>query len=222
MADGNNTNFSRDPIAFCKRKCVNIQNTQASIKVFDARLAYADAFIDLVPWGNNQVVFTPKGSLVWTGKSTILKGYYFPYIAYGDLTSTGHAAKPLKDIPKNNPKHKFIFTGGVNGCSPMLLKGDDDRTVWGFHYPNSDGKEKGYPLLKMIGKSSSDIIIALDFDLYGTGTDPNGFAFFYFENGKWVGVVQSHKQGAPDMKSRINSMSINTQKGDSGVTVVRP
>lgn len=221
MAKGNNTLFERDPIAFCKTKCVNIQNRQSGVKIFNARLAYQHAFFDLVPWGSNQVVFTPKGSGEWDGKDSILKGYFFPYIAYGDLTSTGHAAVALKDIPKTKPAYKYIFTGGVNGCSPMLLKGDAD-TVTAFHYPNSDGKAKGYPLLKEIGKTAADIIISLDFDVYGTTTHPNGFAFFYFFEGQWTGVTQSHKQGAPDKDKGISSMSINTAMGDHGVTHIIP
>lgn len=222
MAKGNNKKFERDPIAFCKEKCVNIQNRQGDFAVFNPRLAYQHSFFDLKPWGKNQVIFTPCGSGTWGGKDTILRAYYFPYIAYGDLTSTGHAAVPLKGIPKTNPAYNYIFTGGVNGCSPMLLKGDYSNTVWGFHYPNSDGKKKGYPLLSDIGKTADDIIISLDFDVYGTDTNPNGFAFFYYYNGQWTGVVQSQIQGVPDASKGVSSMSINKSMGVNGVTHIIP
>lgn len=223
MAKGNNTAFTRDPIEFCKNKCVNIQNRQSGIRIFNARLAYPMAFFDLVPWGKDQVVFTPMGSGIWSGKDTIIKGYYFPYIPYGDLTSTGHEAVALENIPKTNPAFPFIFTGGVNGCSPMLLKGSGD-TVTAFHYPNSDGKAKGYPLLKLIKKTADDIIISLDFDVYGTDHNPNGFAFFYFYKGQWTGVTQSQIQGTPDQGRGLNSMSINMgmKEADRGVKHVLP
>ncbi|MEK6239400.1 MAG: hypothetical protein N2C14_32180 [Planctomycetales bacterium] len=225
MGSGHNTKFVRDPIAYLKSTCVSMQTKGGLIgKDFDFRKAHEHAFIDFSPWSwgsfAKQVVFTAKATGTWTGKDSILKSYYFPYIQYGSLTG-GHAAVPLKGIPKTNPAYNFIFTGGVNGCSPMLLEGDSSGEVWGFHYPNSDGQKKDYPLLNLIGKSSSDIIISLDFKgTYGSKKHPNGFAFFYYQGTKWVGVTQSHLMGAANAKKGMCTMSINKDIGDDGVTIV--
>ena len=140
-----------------------------------------------------------------------------PYRQYGAITSDKQDLAPVEGIPTSLPAKKFIFTGGQNGCSLLLMKGTGG-TVSAFHYPNSDGKKKGYPLLQRIGKTKGDILLAIDFDLYGDAKNPNACSFFFCRNREWIGVTQPQVQGMPDLGKGRCSMSINKEIGVRVVT----
>src|SRR5262249_16740966 len=142
---------------------------------FDAKRTHAPCYFDLLPWSSsffssaNQVMLSPTTTL----GPNLITGYYVPYLAYGTITSNNTDLVPLDNVPKSLPPYRFIFTGGQNGCSLLLLRGTDPDTVCALHYPNSDGKRRGYPLLSRIGRTAGGIILAIDFDLYGDDDNPN-------------------------------------------------
>ena len=139
----------------------------------------------------------------------MIPAYYAPYLAFGTITSNNQALAPLDNIPAAHPPRRFIFTGGQNGCSFLLLRGAAHGNVCALHYPNSDGKHHGYPLLVGIHRTAADILLAIDFDLYGDDNHPNACSFFYHNGTEWVGVTQPQKQGAVDRTLGRCSMSLN-------------
>ncbi|ARU59303.1 MAG: hypothetical protein MI864_24870 [Pseudomonadales bacterium] len=206
--------FLLDPVKYATQTCINLQTGSGSgttLGGFDANKSYSPCYFNLAPWSSsvfsatNQVMLEPTT----TPGTGLITGYYVPYLAYGTITSNNASLVVLDNVPKSNPPYKFIFTGGQNGCSLLLLKGTSSSNVCALHYPNSDGKKNGYPLLSRINKSASDIILAIDFDLYGDTNNPNAASFFYYDGSEWIGVTQPQIQGAPDMTHKRNSMSIN-------------
>ena len=205
--------FTADPIKYATQTCINLQTAGGYVASdgFDANKAYAPAYFSLSPWSTSVFSSVDQVILKPSIKSSInsIAGYYVPYIAYGTITSNNANLVLLDGVPKSNPPFKFIFTGGQNGCSLLLLKSEYPAHVCALHYPNSEGKANGFPLLKNIGKTKEDIIFSIDFDLYGDGSNPNAASFLFHDGAKWVGVTQPQIQGAPDMSHKRNSMSIN-------------
>lgn len=208
--------FLRDPFTYVKFTCINLQTPSGAGTVippggFNANQAYSPAYFDLVPWSGGLLTATTQVMLSAGTKfsSDLIAGYYVPYIAYGTIVNNGAAMVPLDNVPASNPPYKFIFTGGQNGCSLLLLKGTQAGTVCALHYPNSDGKAADYPLLARIGKTKADILLAIDFDFYGTAQNPNACSFFYHDGTEWVGVTQPQVQGAANMDWKRPSMSLN-------------
>jgi hypothetical protein len=217
--------FLLDPLKYVRTVCINLQTASGQIgsAAFNANKAYAPCYFDLVPWssslfgGASQVALAPTATM---GQNQIT-GYYVPYISYQSVASTAsdHIDPVLLDnVPKTLPANRFIFTGGQNGCSLLLLTGGAPGTVSALHYPNSDGKAKGYPLLAKVGKTAADIIIAIDFGVYGSGNPddarhgtyhPNAASFFYHDGKEWIGVTQPQVQGPVNMEWKRPSMSIN-------------
>jgi hypothetical protein len=212
--------FLNDPLLYVAKVCINLQTGSGqgtTLADFNANFTYAPCYFDLAPWSTGffssfstvtQVMLVPTTQ----GGPDLISGYYVPYIAYGSITSSGSEMMPLDDVPATDPPYDFIFTGGQNGCSLLLMTGSKPNTVCALHYPNSDGKKNGYPLLKNIGKTDKDILIAIDFDLYGEAANPNACSFFYYKK-EWIGVTQSQIQGMPDMEHKRPTMSINKRKG---------
>ncbi len=210
--------FLTDPLKYARTVCINLQGGGGHIiGGFNANNSYAPCYFDLVPWstslfgGASQVILTPTLAM---GANQIT-GYYVPYISYQSINSTNldHIAPVLLDgVPRNLPANQFIFTGGQNGCSLLLMNGNAGNTVSVMHYPNSNGKGLGYPMLAQVGKTAADIIIAIDFDVYGEAENPNACSFFYHNGTEWMGVIQPQVQGPVNMEWKRPSMSINKQK----------
>ncbi len=204
--------FLLSPTTYVKTTCINLQTrSMATPTAFNANLAYDTAYFDLVPWSSSlfgsasQVMLVPQ---VGAGPG-LIDGYYVPYLAFGTITSNNQALAPLENVPKNAPAHKFIFTGGQNGCSLLLLTGNSADTVCALHYPNSEGKREGYPLLSRIGRTAADVLLSIDFDLYGDELQPNACSFFFHNGTEWIGITQPQLQGAPSRDWGRCSMSLN-------------
>jgi len=207
--------FKLNPLAYVKVTCINPQTPSGMIGnvAFNANLAYDTMYCDLVPWSKSffgstqQVMLAPQAA----PSPKMIPAYYVPYLAYGTITSNNQAMQPLENVSATAPTHKYIFTGGQNGCSLLLLEGAVQGTVTALHYPNSDGKKAGYPLLSRINRDKSHIKLAIDFDMYGTDRQPNACSFFYHNGTEWVGVTQPQVQGPPSKDWKRCSMSLNGQ-----------
>jgi len=209
--------FLRDPLEYVKCTCMNLQTasgagTAIQEGAFNANQAYSTLYCDLVPWSTSvfssfatQVMLAPQTAF----SPSMIPAYYAPYLAWGTIVSNSQSLVVTDDIPASNPAHNFIFTGGQNGCSLLLLKGTQPATVRALHYPNSDGKKAGYPLLDRIGATAADILLSIDFDLYGEAHNPNACSFFYYDGREWIGVTQPQVQGAVNMTWKRCSMSLN-------------
>jgi hypothetical protein len=213
------TRFKTNPLKFARDVCINLQGAGGLVAPggFDANKSYAPCWFDLEPWSSSifssatQVILKPTTTMA----PGLLQGYYVPYISFGNVASkdADHIDMVLLDgVPKTLPAYSVVFTGGQNGCSLLMLKGGAADTVSFVHYPNSDGKKKGYPLLSQVGKTAADILLAIDFDMYGEENNPNAASFFFYDGGKWVGVTQPQVQGAISMSRMRPSMSINRNK----------
>lgn len=208
--------FMLDPLAYVKVTCINLQTpsgagTAIPVGGFNANSAYATLYCDLVPWSSSlfgsssQVMLAPQ-----TGFSAaMIPAYYAPYLAWGTIVSNNQPLVPLDNIPAAAPPQNYIFTGGQNGCSLLLLRGTMPGTVCALHYPNSTGKAAGYPLLAGIGRTAADILLAIDFDLYGDTANPNACSFFFHNGTEWIGVTQPQIQGGVNMDWKRCSMSLN-------------
>lgn len=217
------TKFTLDPIKYVQGTCINLQTGSGSgTSGIDSNAlnSYAPAYFDLVPWSSSlfgstsQVMLKPATAM----SAGLMAGYYVPYINYGAITSNGTALVLLDDVPAALPPYKFIFTGGQNGFRLLLLHGSAPNTVSALHYPNSDGKAAGYPLLSKVNRQKSDIILSIDFNIYGEATNPNAASFFFHNGTEWIGITQPQVQGAPSTDWKRCSMSINKAKGVHKVT----
>lgn len=219
------TRFRTNPLKFARDVCINLQGAGgiAPVGGFNANRSYAPCWFDLEPWSSSlfssasQVILKPTTEMA----AGLLQGYYVPYISYGNVASTAadHIDMVLLDgVPKRLPAYSVVFTGGQNGCSLLMLKGRTEDTVSFVHYPNSDGKAKGYPLLDQVRKTAADILLAIDFDMYGEEAHPNAASFFFYDGTKWVGVTQPQVQGAISMSQMRPSMSINRSKPPRFIT----
>lgn len=205
--------FQLDPLKYVTNTCINLQTGAgyAQVGAFDANKAYNTCYFKLTPWSSSlfsaasQVILEPQS----TFEAGLLTGFYVPYLAYGTITSNNANLVPLDNVSATAPIHKYIFTGGQNGCSLLLLNGTTPGTVCALHYPNSTGKAEGYPLLARIGRTAADIILAIDFDLYGEDQNPNACSFFYHNGTEWVGVTQPQVQGPANISWKRASMSLN-------------
>ena len=209
--------FLADPIGYSTRVCINLQTSGGFVAQgggFNANQAYSPCYFDLEPWPSGFFSSTKQVNLVpkVAAGVDLITGYYVPYLAFGTITSNNLALVPLDNVPKHNPPYNFIFTGGQNGCSLLLLRGTLPNTVCALHYPNSDGKSNDYPLLSRINRTKNDIILAIDFDLYGTATNPNACSFFYYDGNEWTGLTQPQVQGPADRDQGRPSMSLNPNK----------
>lgn len=209
--------FLVDPISYASRVCINLQTAGGFVRdtsSFDANQAHSPAYFDLEPWPSGFFSSTKQVNLVpqLGAGPDLITGYYVPYLAFGTITSNNLDLVPLDNVPKTHPPYDFIFTGGQNGCSLLLLNGTLPNTVCALHYPNSDGKAKGYPLLERINRTKDDIILAIDFDLYGTDANPNACSFFYFDGNEWTGLTQPQVQGPADRTQGRPSMSISSER----------
>jgi hypothetical protein len=215
--------FTLDPLKYVLGTCINLQTASGSYVTaasFNANAAHAPAYFDLVPWstslfGGVSQVMLEASTANAAGR---MAGYYVPYINYGAITSNNTAMVLLDNVPASNPPYKYIFTGGQNGCSLLLLRGTAANTVAALHYPNSDGKAANYPLLAKVNRQKADIILAIDFDVYGETNNPNAASFFFHTGTEWIGVTQPQVQGAPSTDWKRVSMSINKSKGPLKVT----
>ena len=213
MSAGEVQRFLRDPLAYVKSTCINLQTASGANAggAFNAIQAYNDVYCDLVPWSSSlfsnvsQVMLAPQTAV----SPQMIPAYYVPYLAYGSITSDNQNLVPLDNIPAAHPAHNFIFTGGQNGCSLLLMHGTNPGTVCALHYPNSDGKAAGYPLLARIHRTAADILLAIDFDFYGETRYPNACSFFYHNGTEWIGVTQPQAQGAPSKDWKRCSMSLH-------------
>lgn len=205
--------FLLNPLEYVKTTCINLQTASGAIGTasFDANSRYSPAYFDLVPWskplmGNpSQVMLAPQTAF----SGQMIAGYYAPYLAWGTVVSNNQSMVEVDNISATAPPYKFIFTGGQNGCSLLLLTGTQLGTVCVLHYPNSDGKAHGYPLLQRINRTAANILLSIDFDFYGEEKYPNACSFFYHNGTEWVGVTQPQAQGAPSMEWKRCSMSLH-------------
>jgi hypothetical protein len=213
MSEYENQRFALDPTKYVKETCINPQTRSGSAGVvsFDVLKSYQTCYVDLVPWSSlyfksiGQVMLEPQ---VAAGKG-MLSAYYVPYLAYGMIQSNKMPPVLLDNVPATGAMHRFIFTGGQNGCSLLLLRGTSPGTVAALHYPNSTGRANGYPLLADVGKSAADILIDIHFATYGETDNPNACSFFWHDGTAWVGITQPQIQGPPDTGWSRCSMSLN-------------
>lgn len=207
--------FITNPLSYVRDVCINVQTCgRRGVGAFNANLSYAHCWFDLVPWstslfgGASQVMLEPTAVL----RPGLIQGYYVPYISYGNVVSTSadHIAPVLLDgVPRTLPPNSFVFTGGQNGCSLLMMNGSTPNTLSFLHYPNSDGKQQHYPILAQVGKTEADIILSIDFDIYGEPENPNACSFFLYNGTEWVAVTQPQVQGAINETWWRRSMSIN-------------
>lgn len=221
------TRFRTNPLNYARDVCINLQGRGGHITGgFDANKSYSPCWFDLVPWsssffsGASQVMLEPTLTMA----PGLLQGFYVPYISYGNVASVDadHIDMVLlDDVPKTVPPYSVVFTGGQNGCSLLMMTGTAPNTVSFVHYPNSDGKAKGYPLLANVGKAATDILISIDFDMYGETDNPNAASFFFHDGTQWVGVTQPQvqKPGMPDRERGRPSMSINKNKKPRSISL---
>lgn len=150
--------FITNPLSYVRDVCINLQTRgRGGAGAFNAKLSYAPCWFDLVPWstslfgGASQVMLEPTAVM----GAGLIQGYYVPYISYGNVVSTAadHIAPVLLDgVPRTLPPNSFVFTGGQNGCSLLMMNGSTPDTLSFLHYPNSDGKQNHYPILCRSGK----------------------------------------------------------------------
>jgi hypothetical protein len=209
--DSENKRFLADPLQYCRTTVINLQGAGGHITGgFDPNQVHTTAYFDLVPWQETglvssvkklfsstteQVILSPQLGLISNGDSQI-HGFYAPYREYGEFTSgiqgggTVTIQSVMVQVDQQNPTHPFIFTGGQNGCSLLLLDLGVVGKYSAVHYPNSTGKAQGYPMLP----GGAQIVLESHFNLYGTTNHPNAACFFYHNGNRWTLIYQPQTQ----------------------------
>ncbi|MDE1461045.1 anthrax toxin-like adenylyl cyclase domain-containing protein [Spartinivicinus poritis] len=141
-------------------------------------------------------VSTPSSTSIENGE--VFGAYYLPYTGAGPQGQ--HV--PYVDIPKQNPEHNFLFTGGLNGCSVIVCKHPTDATKLRV-YHDSDPEGNNLKTGETKPYSNEDILVRLDESIYDAhyavshvtdglpvGQQPrsyNGVAFLYYDQntGEW-------------------------------------
>jgi hypothetical protein len=193
--DGFNTKFAADPQIFLNSYSVdprgNGQN-YCNRGVSDAWTAQVQhtVYLDMVPYHSGKRLFKAYNKVKAVlsldppthQTDRAVSGYYFPYIFYGAVASEAadHIDLQYLRIPREGTLHKFAFTGALCGCNIVVLA-YDDREYEVVHYPNSDGKDMGWPLL---GDKKDRILATLDYDTYAQGDEQgNAFVFLHYNRG---------------------------------------
>ncbi|ATB32590.1 hypothetical protein [Melittangium boletus] len=96
---------------------------------------------------NSQVPMLWKWSAAWP---SAIKAYYFPY-------KTGGIKKPehmgFVDFPRQNPPHKFVFTGGMNGCHLVVTDSPlGEKFLRAWHYQSASSNPVYLPKQLGTGK----------------------------------------------------------------------
>jgi hypothetical protein len=121
-----------------------------------------------------------------------IKGYWFPYLSPPGGTEMvkngtwGIAQMGQVDFPKNNPKHRFVFTGQMNGCALVITDSPlGDNYYRAYHYPNVST----YPKFKPSNTWPQTRRYVWTVDEYGAlnGKDyqPNAWNFLHYTGGEW-------------------------------------
>lgn len=107
--------------------------------------------------------------------------YWCPFIQ-------GNGLPGYVDIPRYNPKNRFVFTPAMNGCAFVVTKspkGSNWLRIYHNQHPESRSVSNS-----IIEASGDDVLSYLSFSDYGTQNDPNAFNFLYYRNSTWIYISQ--------------------------------
>ncbi|WP_163834308.1 anthrax toxin-like adenylyl cyclase domain-containing protein [Spartinivicinus ruber] len=145
-----------------------------------------------------QLKWVPQPSQASVTNGQVFGAYYLPYTGAGPQGQ--HV--PYVDIPKQNPDHNFVFTGGLNGCSVIVCKHPTDPTKLRV-YHDSDPEGKNLKKGEKKPYANEDVLVRLDESIYdadyavmhvgddlSVGHQPrtyNGVAFLHYDQatGEW-------------------------------------
>ncbi len=84
----------------------------------------------------------------------LLEAYWVPYISAGEQ---GQDLKnvPYVDLPKNNPQYNLMFTGGMQGCSLVIVAPKDNKQVIRVYHDSAHSPETF---------KNETVILRLDYD----------------------------------------------------------
>jgi len=250
MSQGQNSLFISDPLRYCQTTCINASTPPHNRydDNFNPNLRYQSMYANLKPWHSHavlwklrrkilsQVLFRPRPMHT---SGTPIHGYWVPYVQAGIAAREG---LKILQIPRHpGDTRRFVFTGGMNGCSLLLCeRAGDAANYYVVHYPNSEGRSQLYRLLGPY----YTIIMDLHFGIYMTSYEVkhyaddvpviggstvynelgNAFIFLYYEGGEWTAIVQRQVDMGVDAQRGVKNLVLRdaTQYNIGDVEVASP
>lgn len=126
-----------------------------------------------------------------------IPGYFFPYLSPPGAAAVtngtwGIPQMGFVDVPRQSPKHPFVFTGQMNGCALVITESPLGNAYFrAYHYPNVST----YPRFKdqMLWQRKPRLHI-WSVEEYASATEPDAFNFLHFDKGEWYLYCQPQSQ----------------------------
>lgn len=191
--DGANSQFITSPENFVRANIINnirwFNNTgrpEASVGhsmiLMAGRTKEANFDLVRVEVNGGKNVYELRLCNMMVKNDTTINAYWCPFIQ-GNNTLPGYV-----DIPRYNPRNRFVFTPAMNGCAFVVTKsprGGDWFRVYHNQHPESRSVSN-----LIMRDSGDDVLSCLSFEDYGTQNHPNAFNFLYYRNSTWIYVSQ--------------------------------
>lgn len=189
--DGLNQRFAGDPLAFLARHAVNnilwwsqrhLQMHRESWLRHCVLEAAGEGWFDLSAGPGGQTVLKPVSDR-GCGEPPI-GAYWCPFIQGGGLPG-------FVEIPARHPRHVFVFTAAMNGCSLDITRSPRARDMLRVYHNQHPGQAL---CTRKILQQGEPILASVGFDRYGDPTlrqpAPNAFNLLYYTGGRWQCLVQ--------------------------------
>ena len=139
----------------------------------------------------------------WFVVDSAIKAYYCPYKSVSMIGGDGDV--PYVDIPKQNPDIKFVFTGGLTGCSVIVVdySGGTYR-VYHDSRPDIGAGKVTYQTKNIVAKVE---FASYKYSLGGRDTG-NAVAMLYYVNNKWRFTAQKQTMTGPASYARSGVTSV--------------
>ncbi|WP_137936489.1 hypothetical protein [Chitinivorax sp. B] len=188
--NGHNALFMADPLWYIKQRAINgvawfmrgqanranqMQNTMLN--------TLKEGVFDLQGEGQaHQVTLTPVGQVLHGDQP--IQAYWCPFVQ-------GMVLPGFVDVPKVNPRCKFVFTAAMNGCALVVTESPLGANMIRVYHNQHPGNQQINQLIRNQGR---EVISFISFDDYGDANQqmpaPNAFNFLYYRNGGWRFVIQ--------------------------------
>lgn len=190
--NGKNGQFINSPDLFLRANVINsirwfdvTRNPEASILVSAANTKKEAQFdVARVEVDEGNIVNDLRMCNTAVTNDTPINGYWCPYIS-------GNTLPGYIDLPRRNPKHRFVFTPAMNGCA-FVVTNSPRGAEWFRLYHNQHPHQR--LISDLIQRESGDTLQSyFSFEDYGTQDNPNAFNFLYYRNSNWVYVSQPQR-----------------------------
>lgn len=187
-----NDQFKANPREFIANNTINniiwFQRAVSSAGTFEQQQriqmcdAIKEASFDLQIHNKQQNAFELALSNQHSTNGSAINAYWCPF-------NQGTEYSGFVDVPRINPKHNFIFTPAMNGCSLDVGNSPISKDfIRVFHNQHPNNKKINAFILAIT--SDNQLIHTFSFAEYGTPIHPNAFNFMFYSHSRWYVISQ--------------------------------